>query len=334
MIPAKLVELNSLPLTINGKIDRKKLPDVDFSMSTQKIELAKTSTEKKLIKIWRNIFKIEEIGTNFSFFELGGDSLLAIKLLSDIKDIFNVDLNISAIYSNTTIRELGKIIDSSIKNSVKITKQQKKDYYPLSNAQKRIYYASKSSVNPLVYNISGGLLIKSLLNEEKIKQIFNILIKKHSAFRTYFKIVNDEPAQFVLDSLNLQIKTFIDSDINIENLINSFPKKFEFETAPLLRVEIHYINNKQTLLLIDSHHIILDGLSLNILVSEFCKLYNDESIEDEKIEYTDYTLFECEFNKSKRFENIENNWLNTFKDVDIPVINLPYDFPVSQQKKV
>lgn len=89
MIPAKLVELNSLPLTINGKIDRKKLPDVDFSMSTQKIELAKTSTEKELIKIWKNIFKIEEIGTNFSFFELGGDSLLAIKLLSDIKDIFN-----------------------------------------------------------------------------------------------------------------------------------------------------------------------------------------------------------------------------------------------------
>ena len=332
MIPAKLVELNSLPLTINGKIDRKKLPDVDFSMSTQKIELAKTSTEKELIKIWKNIFKIEEIGTNFSFFELGGDSLLAIKLLSDIKDIFNVDLNISVIYSNTTIRELGKIIDSSIKNSIKITKQPKKDYYPLSNAQKRIYYASKSSVNPLVYNISGGLLIKSLLKEEKIKQIFNILIKKHSAFRTYFKIVNDEPAQFVLDSLSLQIKTFIDGDINIENLINSFPKKFEFETAPLLRVEIHYINNKQTLLLIDSHHIILDGLSLNILVSEFCKLYNDESIEDEKIEYTDYTLFECEFNKSKRFENIENNWLNTFKDVDIPVINLPYDFPVSQQK--
>ena len=179
MIPAKLVELNSLPLTINGKIDRKKLPDVDFSMSTQKIELAKTSTEKELIKIWKNIFKIEEIGTNFSFFELGGDSLLAIKLLSDIKDIFNVDLNISVIYSNTTIRELGKIIDSSIKNSIKITKQPQKDYYPLSNAQKRIYYASKSSVNPLVYNISGGLLIKSLLKEEKIKQIFNILIKKH-----------------------------------------------------------------------------------------------------------------------------------------------------------
>lgn len=71
---------------------------------------------------------------------------------------------------------------------------------------------------------------------------------------------------------------------------------------------------------------------MNILISEFCKLYNNDSIEDEKINYTDYTLFECEFNNSKKFKNIEKNWLSTFENIDIPVINLPYDFPVSQQK--
>ena len=160
MLPSKLIKLENIPLTINGKVDKKQLPDVDFSMSSKKIDFAKTDTEKELVKIWKKIFKLDELGTNFNFFELGGDSLLAIQLLSDIKDSFSVDLNISSIYSNPTINTLSKIIDVSVKNSTKITKYPKKDFYPLSNAQKRIYYATKSSSNPLVYNLSRWIINK------------------------------------------------------------------------------------------------------------------------------------------------------------------------------
>lgn len=175
MIPSKLIKLENIPLTINGKVDRKQLPDVDFAMSSKKIDFAKTSTEKELVKLWKNIFKLDEIGTNFDFFELGGDSLLAIQLLSDIKDSFNVDLNISSIYCNPTINELSKVVDVSIKNSTKITKYTKREFYPLSNAQKRIYYASKSSPNPLVYNISRWLINK-----------FNIRRRKNQKYFYYF----------------------------------------------------------------------------------------------------------------------------------------------------
>lgn len=332
MIPTKLKELDKLPLTVNGKIDKKLLPKIDYSETNKEIKQANTETEKRLLKLWKNIFKLDTIGINFDFFELGGDSLLAIKLLSDIKDNFDLDLNISTIYSNPTIYELSKVLDSSITNSTKMKKIENNEFYPLSNAQRRIYYGSKMSSNPLVYNICGGLVVDTLLDEKKVNTIFNTLIKKHSSFRTCFKIIDNEPKQVVLDSVSLNIHSYKHNNIDIKELINSFPKQFNFENAPLLRVELHYIDEKKTLLLIDSHHIILDGTSLNILINEFCKLYNNESIEDEKIEYKDFTIWESEFNKSTEIKELEKNWLNIFKDIDIPVINLPYDFPVSQQK--
>lgn len=332
MIPSKLFKLDKMPLNINGKIDRKSLPKIDFSNVDKKLRLPLTNTEKKLADLWKAIFQLEQIGTNLNFFDIGGDSLLAIKLLSDIKDTFNVDLSITTIYSNPTIYELSTVIESSSMCASKMEIKPNYDSYPLSSAQRRIYYASKMAGNSLVYNISGGLLIDSVLDERKTKNIFNKLVNEHSSFRTCFKIINDEPRQIISDTINLTIDVFRHKKVNVKNLINSYPKLFDLEVAPLIRIQIHYIDNKKTLLLIDSHHIILDGLSLNILISQFCALYNNQTLDKEKISYKDFTLCESEFNTSKKIKQIEKNWLSIFDNTEIPIVNLPYDFPVSQTK--
>ena len=333
MIPAKFVELDYLPLTINGKIDRKKLPSVDFSEKVSEIIPPSTSTEKKLLSIYKNIFKEEHIGINSNFFDIGGDSLLAIKLLSEIKESFNVDLNIANIYSNSTVKELSLIIENSKKQLIpKITKSKTFDYYELSSAQKRIYYASKASSNNLVYNICGGLLFETILDKSKTEEIFNQLIAKHSSFRTCFKIIDGIPKQQILDTASICIDAVNTSNENVQDIINKFPKSFNLEVAPLLRVKLYYLNNKKTLLLIDSHHIILDGISLQVLINEFCKMYNNKSTTISEIDYKDFSIWENNYNTSNEYKKLENNWKEKFSNVEIPVINLPYDFPVSQQK--
>ncbi len=333
MIPSKFVKLDFLPLTINGKIDRKQLPSVNFSESTLEIIPPSTHTEKELLKIYKNIFKENHLGINSSFFDIGGDSLLAIKLLSEIKENFNVDLNISNIYSNPTVKELSIVIENSKKIlTKKVTKTEVQDYYELSSAQKRIFYASKASSNNLVYNICGGLLFNTILDKSKTEEIFNSLIAKYSSFRTCFKIIDGIPKQYILDAASIHIDVVNTTNEDVQNIINDFPKAFDLEIAPLLRVKLYYINNEQTLLLVDSHHIILDGTSLQLLIDEFCKMYNNESTSNLEIDYKDFSVWENNYNASSEFKILENNWKEKFYNVEIPVINLPYDFPVSQQK--
>lgn len=335
MMPSKFIKLDEMPHTPNGKLDRNSLKYFKFSEDNEKHLPPTTDIEKKLYEIISSIISNKEFGITDDFFSIGMDSLNIIKLSSIIQKEFGINLSSSKIYKMFNIKEVASYLETCKSRKIEaIEKSAKQDFYPLSCAQKRIYYASKMSSNPLVYNICGGLVVDLKLDKNKVNNIFNELIKKHSSFRTCFKIIDNEPKQVVLDELKLDIKSHIhkNKNTNVNDLINKFPKPFDFENAPLLRVELHYIDDIKTLLLIDSHHIILDGSSLNILINEFCKLYNNEIVEDEKIDYKDFTMWENDFIKTNKFKELEENWLDTFKGVDIPAINLPYDFPFTQTK--
>ena len=146
----------------------------------------------------------------------------------------------------------------------------------------------------LLYNISGGILIDKLLSVEKVEAIFNKIIEKNSVFRTYFSTYNGETRQFVLDKCKINVKFYDDGivlDDDIQTIVDEFPKAFDLDFAPLLRVELHYVNNS-SLILIDTHHIIMDGTSLSILISEFCDLYNGKEISEVLNEYSNLNFEE------------------------------------------
>ena len=97
----------------------------------------------------------------------------------------------------------------------------------------------------------------------------------------------------------------------------------------MIRVEVHYIDNKKTMLLVDSHHIIMDGMSLNNLIIEFNRLYNGADLKRLPIQYRDYTMWENNYNKSNEILEHERYWVNKFEDCEFPPLNLPYDYKVS-----
>ena len=332
MIPNKFIFLESLPYTPNGKIDRAELEKLDVIDKDKRILTSSTLTEKKLFDIISVIVE----GTNFSidddFFSIGLDSLDIIKLSSKIAIQFNIEVSSSELYSLLNIIELAKFID--MKSTYLCTKKEAsmKTSYHLSNAQKRIYSTCKMNNNSILYNISGAIVVNTILDKGKVETAFNKLINDNTSLRTYFKIVDNQPYQFILKHANINIKTFNTKKEDIYNIINNFPKPFNLEKAPLIRLEMHYIDNKQTMILFDSHHIILDGVSLNILINKFCNSYNNQEVKKTKLDYIDYIIWEDSFNSSNKLKQFEKYWSNKFKDREIPSINLPYDFSTSQTK--
>ncbi len=333
MIPNEFVFLDSFPTTPNGKIDKIKLQNIELNFESDSYKKPQTETEKKLFNIVSELAQNTDFGINTDFFTIGLDSLNIIQISSKIIEEFNIEVAPSQLYKLLNIEKLAKFLDNndSKKYSIKHT-ENRSEYYELSSAQKRIYYASQSSTNKLVYNICGGLLFNTILDKSKTEEIFNRLIIAHSSFRTCFKIIDGTPKQYILDTASINIDVVNTTNEEVQNIINKFPKAFDLEVAPLLRVKLYYINNEQTLLLIDSHHIVLDGTSLQILINEFCKMYNNESTGNFEIDYKDFSIWENNYNSSSEFKLLENNWKEKFNNVEIPVINLPYDFPVSQQK--
>ncbi len=330
MIPAKIVRLDKFPLTMNGKVDKKALPKVNLLDVHSEFIEPKTHSEIKFANIWKEIFNTDKISTNYNFLAIGGDSLLAIKLSAKIMDVFNVDISVKDIFNTPVFSDLLKlIIVNSGNSSTKINVAKAEVCYPLSSAQKRIYYTnSLIGENNIVYNLPGGLIVKDVLDPKKVENTFNSLIEKHSSFRTSFRLVDDKPMQFVENDVKINLQVFYDSSKNIHKIIDSFPSSFDLSKAPLLHVKMYILDNEKTLILMDTHHIIVDGASLNIIIKDFCDIYNNtQENSGESISYKDFAVWENKQTSSNKLTEIENYWLTKFENKAIPVIDLPYDYP-------
>lgn len=210
----------------------------------------------------------------------------------------------------STIRKLSDLISQRNvihDKSSSISNIQIKESYPLSYAQRRIYYATKMiGKDSIAYNTPGALLIDGLLDSKKVEQVFIKIINTQSSFRTIFVRDGEEIKQKILNSVNFSIDISYDTEKNVNKIIQRFPKPFDLEMAPLLRVTLCYLDNKKTLLLVDSHHIIMDGVSIEILIKNFFSIYNDFPMSKSPIEYKDYAVYEKEFLNSDDIKNLKN----------------------------
>lgn len=327
MIPSHIVFLEKLPITLNGKVDTKKLPEV--SISEIKYIAPSTQTEITLEKLWSKILDINNISINANFFDLGGDSLCSIKLISEIYSALNVKVSIKDIFNNPTIESLAKFIDTKNINKTetfKITKAEKSDSYPLSSAQKRIFYTIKMNPNSVNYNTSGGLVFNQLPDIQKLEECFNILIKRHSSLRTYFAIENDDVVQKIADNVYFTLNILDANGKSPNEIFEDFVKPFKLDTAPLFRAVLYKFLNDEFILFIDMNHIICDGESFSIFVDELSKLYNGLTLPEHNLTYVDYAVWENKAIRNNAFLKSEQYWLSQFND-DIPTLNMPTTYP-------
>ncbi len=328
MIPSHIVPIESFPLTLNGKIDKNKLPEIVLSTSTNSTKTNYSETEKSLMQMLCKLWNMENINIQEDLFDLGLDSLSAIKLVTEIYNTFRVDILVKDIFENASIKKLAKLIDSlSNTNQIIIPKAEKKEYYPVSSAQKRMYYASSlDGDKSLVYNIAGGIIFDTVLEKEKLEQCFQTIVNRHESLRTYFEIVEGNIVQKILDKVDFKLEFEEVNTHNIDKLFEDFVTPFHLNEAPLFKAKLIHTKNGKSFLLLNMHHIISDGASLSILMEELCKLYKKENnLPELTISYKDFAVWENKKINSEEFNTDKEFWVNQFKD-EIPILNMPTNY--------
>ena len=329
MVPQYFMELEKLPYTPNGKIDRKLLPEINSAKHTHSNNLIPT-TENEIVlsKIFKEVLKQDEIGMQDDFFELGGDSLAAIELVTKIYNKLNIEIGIKEIFDNATVKQMAELVENKKLNSnnKRIIKVEEKDNYNTSFAQQRIYYASQTGENDsTLYNISGGVILDVLPDINKLEKTINKLIEKHSILRTHFELQDGKLMQKIEPQYNFKLNVKEENTKDLEKIFSNFVRPFELLKQPLFRFELAILKNKKAFLMLDMHHSISDGASLNILLKDLCNIYNDEEQMEEAIEYKDFAEWEYKKIEAGEFKQSENYWMEQFKD-EIPTLNLPTSY--------
>jgi amino acid adenylation domain-containing protein len=341
MIPTFFIQLEQMPLTPNGKIDRKALPKPEAGAAKEYIA-PRDLIEEKMVDIWSQVLKIEKerLGINANFFDSGGHSLKATVLVSRIHKEFNARLPVAKIFETPTVRGLAEYIKRAAEEAfTSIQPTEEKDYYALSPAQKRLYILQQMDPESKSYNLPMVVMTEGKVDRKRLSDTFRKLIARHDSLRTSFTMVGNKPVQGIHDDAAFEIEYHraeahhAPGAMPHKDNITSFIRPFDLSRAPLLRVGLIYLEDKKHVLMLDMHHIISDGVSMELLIKETGAFYAGEELPPCPIQYKDYS--ECQNSESHGLvlKKQEEYWKRQFKD-DIPHLKLPTDHPRPAIKSV
>jgi amino acid adenylation domain-containing protein len=328
MIPSRLIRLEKMPLNVNGKIDWQALPDPAGPLDTGvAYEPPASEIENKLVALWQVILKVTRIGIHDNFFDLGGHSLNAAELLSQIHKEFGVELPLRDVFANPTIQELGENLAQRTPNIDEgIAKVAEREYYPLSSAQKRHYILAHIEGAGIVYNMPAALVLRGEFDCQKIEQAFQALITRHESLRTCFTMHEGEAVQKINPEAPFTIQYWDSAEAEVSQIITGFIQPFDLTKAPLLRVGLLKLGVAKHLLLLDMHHIISDGISFAILFKELVALYEERPLEPLKIQYKDYAVWQKSLAGNGIMTKQADYWLQIYQ-TEAPLLDLPLDYP-------
>ncbi len=321
MIPAYMIPLERIPLTPNGKPDRKALPEPDLEAveGAARYTAPVNDIEEMLVVLWSEILSMEKdkISTGADFFELGGHSLKAFAVVSRIHKAFNIDVPLETIFSKPTIQELGEYIAGAAQERfISILPAEQKEYYPLSPPQKRLYIIQEMDKTNVGYNLPQTALMEGELSRERLEETFRRLIRRHESFRTSFEMLAGEPVQRIHEDVEFEIEYYE---------LATFLRPFDLSRAPLLRVGLIRLDDREHLFMMDMHHIISDGISEGILIKEFMALSRGLELPVLRLRYKDYVEWLCSKKEKEAVKQQKQYWLNRFAD-EIPVLDFPLDY--------
>ncbi|MCE3228706.1 MAG: amino acid adenylation protein [Bacteroidetes bacterium] len=283
MIPLHIIPVNHIPLTSNGKIDYKQLLQIPVGNSSAQYSAPETETEKLLSSIWSEILDIKSVSRNSGFFELGGTSLKAIRLISMVARKRKVKLDLKTIFANPVLKDQAKIIDISEAFEYKpIPRLSLSEHYELSHSQKRLWVLSQLEEGAVFYNMPRSYSLTGDLDIKALEMAFEALIERHESIRTALEIINGEVRQKVIPAGQTVFKlglVDLSDTADKENTAKQLSDKeatetFDFSKGMLLRASLLKIEKNRSILLITIHHLVSDGWSMDIVTKEVLTLYN------------------------------------------------------------
>jgi acyl transferase domain-containing protein len=305
-------------------------------------------TERILADMWQNFFGIEKIGIYDSFFDLGGDSLKMVTISARIHKKLGVKIPAAEFFKMPTIHQLAGYINGiagSLFTDIEAVPQQ--EYYDLSPGQERLWRICQSTGASRSYNMLFAGKFKGRFDIEAMNNALSILIERHESLRTGFIAVNGVPKQIVLERVPFSIveEALAAGSRELPSLFQDFATAvFDLANAPLFNIKIVKLEDDLYMLLLNMHHIIGDGWSVNVFARELAALYNaclrsgSPSPQDTarllkplRIQYKDYALWHRRILQDEKTAKIKEYWLETFSG-ELPESNFPTDFPRPQVK--
>ncbi|MEC0538176.1 amino acid adenylation domain-containing protein [Bacillus inaquosorum] len=327
MIPAHMIEMEQWPVTPSGKLDRNALPAPGGAADEETYTAPRNVTEMKLAQLWEDVLKNGPVGIHDNFFDRGGHSLKATALVSRIAKEFDVQVPLKDVFAHPTVEGLASVIREGTDSPYEAMKPaEKREAYPVSSAQKRIYVLQQLEDGGTAYNMPAVLELEGKLDPERLDRAFKELIKRHESLRTSFEQdESGEPVQRIHDEVPFTLQTAVLGEQTEQEAAAAFIESFDLSQAPLFRAQIVKVSDERHLLLVDMHHIISDGVSVNILIREFGELYNNRTIPALHIQYKDYAVWQEGFKKGDVYQTQEAYWLKQLEG-ELPVLDLPADY--------
>ncbi len=329
MVPSYFVELAEIPLTGNGKVDRRSLP-APGAPKTKASLRPRNRVEHILAGIWGAVLNMDadQVGIDDNFFDLGGHSLKATLAVQRIYKELGVEIALREMFRTPTIRDIAALIgiEEGSAGNREIEPVEKRDYYPVSSSQERMYILHKIKGDDTSDNTPQVLEIEGELDIPRFDAAVRNLVNRHEALRTSFHSLDGVPAQRIRSAVELEIPLREAGVEEIDTIIRRFIRPFDLSCAPLLRVELIRIQKQRHILLYDIHHIVRDGTSTEIFFEEFIRLYNGRPLPELPIQYKDFAVWHQRKIDCGEIASQEEYWLAVF-DGPLPELDLPIDFP-------
>src|SRR6185437_10817456 len=335
MIPSHITELQSFPLTANGKIDRRALPDPEAT-PTEQYTAARNETEEKLKQIWQDVLELEDISITDDFFELGGHSLLAVRLISMIRKQFGMELPISEVFDYPTVEKLAARLTTEASTDIlpPVTAEQPRpEYIPLSFSQERLWFIDQLE-GSVQYHIPSVLRLKGILNKEILEKTLKSVINRHEVLRTTILEHKGQGYQHILPADNWKLTVTAAPDKNeaalSKYIAEQISKPFNLSKDYMLRAELISTEDDEHILVATMHHIVSDGWSRSILVKEVTTLYEGYtgntamSLPELPVQYADYAIWQRKYMDGEVLENKLSYWKTKLDHVS--PLQLPTDY--------
>jgi iturin family lipopeptide synthetase B len=283
-------------------------------------------------KIWGETLGYKELNIYDNFYDLGGDSIIAVRLINNINKELKTNINVTSVFNYLTIYDFAKYINENIyKNNDEIeakeilNKVDKRDYYPVTAEQKGIYLACKYDNVSRLYNLPLIMEMAGEYSLDKLKGTFIELINRHEGLRTTFGMVGEELVQRENTGFDFEIDILNCDEAQLDQMVFQLIKPFDLDSDLLIRASIIKSSNNRSFLFIDTHHIVADGYSMAILLNNFISLYEGFELPELSFNYFDYSEWQRNRVIKNELESQKTYWLNKYKELP-EVLNLTTDY--------
>ncbi|MFE7463342.1 amino acid adenylation domain-containing protein, partial [Streptomyces sp. NPDC057499] len=341
MVPSAFVVLDELPLTVNGKVDRKALP-APASEAAEEYVAPRTAAEETLAGIWADVLGLEQVGVHDDFFALGGDSIAALRAIGRVRAALGGDLSSRTLFDHPTVERLATALAPSSGAGTPggnaepvITRADRDGLLPLSPGQERLAFLADFAPDDTSYNTGLALRIAGDLDHRALRTALTGLVARHEALRTTF----DGHHQHVHDDIPVPVRT---ADLTAEPaatrdetlrriLQDEQAVPFDLSRGPLVRVLTVRLGPDEHVLALSLHHIVTDGWSMGVMVRELGALYTaalrgeQPKLPEITLDYADFATWQRARSESGVYEEGVRHWREALAGLE--PLELPTDRP-------